>query len=68
MVLFFRPGRDPVSSILTLQYTDDINVWGNTAEEGFEKGEKVIQVLLKASFAIKQTKVKGPAGKFSFQE
>ncbi|RMC10174.1 hypothetical protein DUI87_12973 [Hirundo rustica rustica] len=44
-----------------LQYIDDIIVWGNTAMELFEKGEKIIQVLLKAGFAIKQSKVKGPA-------
>lgn len=35
-----------------LQYIDDIIVWGNTAEEVFEKGEKIIQILLKAGFAI----------------
>ncbi|KAK4810487.1 hypothetical protein QYF61_004267 [Mycteria americana] len=44
-----------------LQYIDDIIVWGNTAEEGFEKGKKIVQILLKAGFAIKQSKVKGPA-------
>ncbi|KFV17636.1 hypothetical protein N340_13266, partial [Tauraco erythrolophus] len=44
-----------------LQYIDDIIVWGNTAEEVFEKGEKIIQILLKAGFAVKQSKVKGPA-------
>ncbi|RMC22029.1 hypothetical protein DUI87_02900 [Hirundo rustica rustica] len=44
-----------------LQYIDDIIVWGNTAIEVFEKGEKIIQILLKASFAIKKSKVKGPA-------
>ncbi|RMC14749.1 hypothetical protein DUI87_06923 [Hirundo rustica rustica] len=36
-----------------LQYIDDIIVWGNTAGEVFEKGEKIIQILLKAGFAIK---------------
>ncbi|XP_074425969.1 uncharacterized protein LOC141736129 isoform X3 [Larus michahellis] len=36
-----------------LEYIDDINIQGNTAEV-FEKGEKVIQILLEASFAIKQ--------------
>ncbi|RMC03720.1 hypothetical protein DUI87_19712 [Hirundo rustica rustica] len=41
-----------------LQYIDDIIVWGNTAMEVFEKGEKIIQILLKAGFAIKQSKVK----------
>ncbi|KAK4811243.1 hypothetical protein QYF61_022140 [Mycteria americana] len=44
-----------------LQYIDDIIVWGNTAEEVFEKGKKIVQILLKAGFAIKQSKVKGPA-------
>ncbi|RMC03351.1 hypothetical protein DUI87_20547 [Hirundo rustica rustica] len=44
-----------------LQYIDDIIVWGNTTREVFEKGEKIIQILLKAGFAIKQSKVKGPA-------
>ncbi|KAK4807120.1 hypothetical protein QYF61_018461 [Mycteria americana] len=37
-----------------LQYIDDIIVWGNTAEEVFEKGKKIVQILLKAGFAIKQ--------------
>jgi len=36
-----------------LQYIDDIIVWGDTAEEVFEKAEKIVQILLKASFAIK---------------
>ena len=44
-----------------LQYIDDIIVWGNTAREVFEKGEQVIQILLSAGFAIKRSKVKGPA-------
>ncbi|RMC20239.1 hypothetical protein DUI87_01085 [Hirundo rustica rustica] len=30
-----------------LQYIDDIIVWGNTTGEVFEKGEKIIQILLK---------------------
>ncbi|RMC01134.1 hypothetical protein DUI87_22400 [Hirundo rustica rustica] len=49
-----------------LQYIDDIIVWGNTAMEVFEKGEKIIHILLKASFAIKQSKVKGPAREIQF--
>ncbi|KFP18543.1 hypothetical protein Z169_12683, partial [Egretta garzetta] len=49
-----------------LQYIDDIIVWGNTAEEVFEKGRKIVQILLKAGFAIKQSKVKGPAWKIQF--
>ncbi|KAK4806933.1 hypothetical protein QYF61_027300 [Mycteria americana] len=44
-----------------LKYIDDIIVWGNIAEEVFEKGKKIVQILLKAGFAIKQSKVKGPA-------
>jgi len=43
-----------------LQYIDDIIVWGNTAEEVFEKQRRIIQIVLKAGFAIKQNKVKGP--------
>ncbi|RMC16846.1 hypothetical protein DUI87_06099 [Hirundo rustica rustica] len=49
-----------------LRYIDDIIVWGNTAMEVFEKGEKIIQILLKAGFAIKQSKVKGPARGIQF--
>ncbi|RMC02416.1 hypothetical protein DUI87_21586 [Hirundo rustica rustica] len=32
----------------------------------FEKGEKIIHILLKAGFAIKQSKVKGPAREIQF--
>ncbi|KAK4810974.1 hypothetical protein QYF61_014446 [Mycteria americana] len=49
-----------------LQYIDDVIMWGNTAEEVFEKGKKIVQILLKASFAIKQRKVKGPAQEIQF--
>ncbi|XP_051655122.1 uncharacterized protein LOC127476333 [Manacus candei] len=49
-----------------LQYIDDIIVWGNTAGEVFEKGEKIIQILLRAGFAIKRSKVKGPAQEIQF--
>ncbi|GAB0207417.1 mitochondrial enolase superfamily member 1 [Grus japonensis] len=49
-----------------LQYIDDIIVWGNKAEEVFEKGERVIEILLKAGFAIKKSKVKGPAQEIQF--
>jgi len=49
-----------------LQYTDDIAVWGDTAEEVFEKGEKIIQILLQAGFAIKRSKVKGPTQEIQF--
>ncbi|RMC21338.1 hypothetical protein DUI87_02200 [Hirundo rustica rustica] len=41
-----------------LQYVDDIIVGGNTAMEVFEKGE--------AGFAIKKSKVKGPAREIQF--
>ncbi|KFW11253.1 hypothetical protein N327_10914, partial [Fulmarus glacialis] len=49
-----------------LQYIDDIIVWGNTAAEVFEKGERTVQILLRAGFAIKQSKVKGPAQEIQF--
>ncbi|TRZ10533.1 hypothetical protein HGM15179_016574 [Zosterops borbonicus] len=49
-----------------LQYIDDIIVWGSTVAEVFEKGEKIIQILLKAGFAIKKSKVKGPAREIQF--
>ncbi|KAF1449849.1 Retrovirus-related Pol polyprotein from transposon opus, partial [Pygoscelis papua] len=49
-----------------LQYIDDIIVWGNTAGEVFEKGNEIVQILLKAGFAIKQSKVKGPAQDIQF--
>lgn len=39
---------------------------GWIAEEVFEKGKKVIHILLEASFAIKQRKVKGTAWKIQF--
>ncbi|KFO63346.1 hypothetical protein N302_01065, partial [Corvus brachyrhynchos] len=48
-----------------LQYIDDIIIWGNTAEV-CKKAEKIIQILLKAGFAIKQSKVKGPAQEIQF--
>ncbi|GAB0190417.1 hypothetical protein GRJ2_001507000 [Grus japonensis] len=49
-----------------LQYIDDIVVWGNSAEEVSEKGKKIIQILLQAGFAIKRSKVKGPAQEIQF--
>ncbi|KAJ7415298.1 hypothetical protein WISP_78901 [Willisornis vidua] len=49
-----------------LQYIDDIFVWGSTAEEVFEKEEKIIQILLKNGFAIKQSKVKRPVQEIHF--
>ena len=56
---------------LTVDYcglNEDIIVWDNTAEEVFEKGKKIIQILLKAGFAIKESKVKGPAQEIQFLE
>ncbi|RMC18111.1 hypothetical protein DUI87_04990 [Hirundo rustica rustica] len=44
-----------------LQHINDIIVWGNTAMEVFEEGEKIIQILPEAGFAIKKSKVEGPA-------
>ncbi|KAK4830950.1 hypothetical protein QYF61_014409 [Mycteria americana] len=49
-----------------LQYIDDIVMWGRTAEEVFEKRKKRVEILLKAGFAIKQSKVKGPAQEIQF--
>ncbi|KAK4832710.1 hypothetical protein QYF61_025171 [Mycteria americana] len=49
-----------------LQYTDDIIVWSNIGEAVFEKEKKVVQILLKAGFAVKQSKVKGPAQEIQF--
>ncbi|KAF4794260.1 hypothetical protein TURU_103252 [Turdus rufiventris] len=49
-----------------LQYIDDITAWVKTAAEVFEKGEKIIQILLEAGFAIKKSKVKGPPHKIQF--
>ncbi|GAB0180146.1 hypothetical protein GRJ2_000479900 [Grus japonensis] len=37
-----------------LQYIDDIIIWGNTAEVISEKQKKIVQILLKAGFTIKQ--------------
>ncbi|RMC18203.1 hypothetical protein DUI87_05084 [Hirundo rustica rustica] len=39
-----------------LQYINDISVWGNTAIEVFEKGEKIIQILLKAGLPSRRAK------------
>ncbi|KAF4798243.1 hypothetical protein TURU_000769 [Turdus rufiventris] len=48
------------------QYIDDIIVWGNKAAEVFEKGERIIQILLEAGFAFKKSKVKGSAQEIQF--
>lgn len=57
-------GKDEVPE--HLQFISDLTVRGNTAEEVFEKGEKIIQILLKAVFIIKQNKVKGLAQEIQF--
>ncbi|KGL96871.1 hypothetical protein N301_01825, partial [Charadrius vociferus] len=49
-----------------LQYIDDIIVWGNTSEVVSKKGKKIVKILLKAGFAIKRGKVKGPAWVIQF--
>ncbi|KAJ7422961.1 hypothetical protein WISP_35631 [Willisornis vidua] len=49
-----------------LQYINDIRVWEDKAKEVLEKGEKIIQILLRAGFAIKKSKVKGPAREIQF--
>lgn len=35
-----------------LQYLDDIIMWGNRAEEVFEKGKEIIQIILRAGFTV----------------
>ncbi|KFP65912.1 hypothetical protein N322_07721, partial [Cariama cristata] len=47
------------------QYIDDIIVWDNTAEV-FKKGKKIVQILLKAGFAINQSKTKGLTQEIQF--
>ncbi|TRZ08011.1 hypothetical protein HGM15179_009025 [Zosterops borbonicus] len=49
-----------------LQYINDIIVWKDTATEVFEKEKKIIQILLEAGFAVKKSKVKGPAREIQF--
>lgn len=42
-------------------------MWRNKAEDVIEKGKRrFIQILLKAGFAIKKSKVKGPAQEIPF--
>lgn len=42
-------------------------MWGNKAEDLIEKGKRrFIQILLKSGFAIKKSKVKGPAPEMQF--
>ncbi|TRZ06620.1 hypothetical protein HGM15179_020487 [Zosterops borbonicus] len=51
-----------------LQYINNIIVWEDTAAELFEKGEKIIQILLKSHFTKKKSKVKGSAREIQFLE
>ncbi|KFO91379.1 hypothetical protein N320_10797, partial [Buceros rhinoceros silvestris] len=41
-------------------------VWGDTAEEVYEKGRQIIRILVDAGFSIKRSKVKGPAREIQF--
>lgn len=41
-------------------------MWVNTAEDVSEEGKRIMQIHLKASFAIKQSKVKEPAQDMQF--
>ncbi|XP_063996211.1 colorectal mutant cancer protein isoform X6 [Pogoniulus pusillus] len=47
-------------------FIDDIIVWVQTAKEVFKKGNKIIDILLQAGFAIKRDKVKGSAREIQF--
>lgn len=49
-----------------LQCIDGTLMWGSKTEKVFEKGKKTTQILLKAGFAIDQSKVKGPAQEMWF--
>ncbi|KAJ7404978.1 hypothetical protein WISP_142315 [Willisornis vidua] len=42
-------------------------MWGNTAEDVFEEGKKIVQTLLKVAFAIKQSKENIRNGKQEYQ-
>lgn len=55
-------GEDPEK----LQHIRDLIIWGKP--EVFEEGKKIIQILLKAKFAVEQSEVKGPAQKVQFSE
>lgn len=41
-------------------------MWNNTGEKVFEKGDKIVRILLKVGFIIKQSKVKGSAQEIQF--
>lgn len=49
-----------------LQYVDDIVMWGDTDTEAFEKGRKIIKILVEAGFTIMRSDVKGPAREVTF--
>ncbi|RMC18232.1 hypothetical protein DUI87_05113 [Hirundo rustica rustica] len=49
-----------------LQYIDDIIVWGNTAGKFFKKGEKIIQILLKAGLPLSEVRLRDRPKKSSF--
>lgn len=49
-----------------LQYIGDITVWENTAEEVFDKGEKIIWIVLKAGLCHKAVRSKDLPRIFSF--
>ncbi|RMC03348.1 hypothetical protein DUI87_20544 [Hirundo rustica rustica] len=61
-----QPALEKGEALEHLQYIDDIIVRGNMAMEVFEKGEKIIQILLKAGFATKKSKVKGHSREIQF--
>jgi len=42
-----------VKPLNTCNAMDDIIVWGDTAEEAFEKGKRIIQIIRNVGFAIK---------------
>ncbi|KAJ7405425.1 hypothetical protein BTVI_69137 [Pitangus sulphuratus] len=61
-----RRGIDGFLVLSTLPgLSEDPSLW-DYSEEVFEKGKKIIQILLKAGFAIKKSKVKGPARRIQF--
>ncbi|KFO84927.1 hypothetical protein N320_08116, partial [Buceros rhinoceros silvestris] len=49
-----------------LQYVDDIIMWGDVDTEVFEKGRKIIKILVEAGFTIMRSDVKGPAREVTF--
>lgn len=57
-------GEKPTSCLKGVE--SGITVWGNMAMEVFEKGEKIIQILLEADFAVQKSKVKVPARENQF--